>query len=1044
MSRGPLIKPARWPAVAALALRFAAPLSQQAEEILAPTGQVDPDFYATQIGGRAPTEIISAPDIQRTGQQDVLQVLKRMSTSFQGSMNAGQTLNQGGTGESYLGLHNLPSLVLVDGHRLAPSAASQGGRVDLNSIPLSMIERIEILKDGGSSVYGADAAGGVVNIVTKRKFDGVEVSGRFGLAMDQSWATEERGSIMAGAHDAKTYVIAGGDWYHMDPLKASDRPPANYTNGELYDRGVSDAGGTGRTPGRIGGFILAGDSQYLAPSGSGYTDPSFIPGLITPPVFPGLTFNSIAAYEAHAVVAGFPDPLNPGRTLHLAPYANLNINQSPAVTNSPNGALLYLPPYTYAIQEQNRGTAFANVSRDLVGKALQVYGLVFYAHTDSIGQLAPASIGNLFTDGRIGIPANNPFNPFGIPLGVGGYADPSSPNFIPGYQEPNLQTSFTDVGPRRVEHEGDNYHLTGGLRGDLSDTYSYDVSYGYNRDDERTTTRNAIDGRALNAALTPNPVLNDGRTSSLLDPNTGLYVPIYNPFALGGVGANSPLTLNAIRTTLSDTGLTELHSIDGKFSGAPWLLPAGWAQFSVGAQFIRESLSLNYNELTREGLSPGQNQANPTPEISRQHWAAFAEVQVPICSDWAYVPGFHSLDLTASGRYESFDPGGSAAEPKIGLKWQPVNSKVTFRGTFSGGFLAPSLYELQGAPYAQTPIVVLPDTIDPTQLRATQERVFYTSNPTLAGADTRTVTAGVVLAPKNGSGFTLTADYYHTTATDLPYSPNYNTVLAGLNQASAAALAHNDPTLLSGYRWYSSYAQPNGLRLSPGDQITHGNYGTLTLPTLTGAAERLDGIDATLRYIFNTDHDGSFDIFVNGNFLIDYDYRPGPSYPFGVTEALQYYNFRGQYTDPNYLPYGQGNLPEWTISPGLTWMFRSFSYTITARYLPGLEDPGNNHPIGQLATASQSNLATIDPVTGTTPGASFSIPDYYSVDMQVAFLFRSSTRHKWYDNMKLTLGCNNVTDRLAPLISGSSEDHTDKATYDLLGRFLYIEIGKKF
>lgn len=109
--------------------------------------------------GPAPVEVVSAEDIKETGALDVLSALQKISTAFAGNGNIGQTLNNGGHGEANVALRNLPTLVLLDGRRLANSALSNGQAVDLNTLPLSMIERIEVLKDGASTIYGSDANG---------------------------------------------------------------------------------------------------------------------------------------------------------------------------------------------------------------------------------------------------------------------------------------------------------------------------------------------------------------------------------------------------------------------------------------------------------------------------------------------------------------------------------------------------------------------------------------------------------------------------------------------------------------------------------------------------------------------------------------------------------------------------------------------------------------------------------------------------------------------------------------------------------------------
>src|SRR6266481_9109392 len=100
--------------------------------------------------GPAPVQTIGAAEIQRIGSQDVLDLVKKVTTVFSGNGNVGQTVNNGGFGEANILIHNLTTLVMLNGRRLGKSAFSNGGVVDLNTIPISMIDKIEILKDGAS------------------------------------------------------------------------------------------------------------------------------------------------------------------------------------------------------------------------------------------------------------------------------------------------------------------------------------------------------------------------------------------------------------------------------------------------------------------------------------------------------------------------------------------------------------------------------------------------------------------------------------------------------------------------------------------------------------------------------------------------------------------------------------------------------------------------------------------------------------------------------------------------------------------------------
>src|SRR2546425_3776337 len=136
--------------------------------------------------GPAPVQTITAAQIEKVGAQDVLDLVKKVSTVFGGNVNVGQTVNNGGFGEANVAIRNLPTLVMLNSRRLGKSAFSNGQFVDVNTIPLAMIDRIEILKDGASALYGSEAVGGVVNIITKKDYNGTEIKGRYCWAAGKS------------------------------------------------------------------------------------------------------------------------------------------------------------------------------------------------------------------------------------------------------------------------------------------------------------------------------------------------------------------------------------------------------------------------------------------------------------------------------------------------------------------------------------------------------------------------------------------------------------------------------------------------------------------------------------------------------------------------------------------------------------------------------------------------------------------------------------------------------------------------------------------
>ena len=239
--------------------------------------------------GAAPIETVTAADIEKTGAQDVLTLLQKVSPIFSGSGNIGLGANnvvifngQQAAGESYIAIRNLPSLVLLDGRRLAGSALSAGQGVDLNTIPLGAIERIEVLKDGASALYGSDAIGGVINIILKKNWSGAEITGRVGFPTRQSSndVLERRASVVAGTTTDTTSFLMGASYYFMDPLLAKDRFVASTSILDLADRGIAPP--TYFSPSYPGRVQQGSTSYILAGSPIAAGAPGYNPAITRP------------------------------------------------------------------------------------------------------------------------------------------------------------------------------------------------------------------------------------------------------------------------------------------------------------------------------------------------------------------------------------------------------------------------------------------------------------------------------------------------------------------------------------------------------------------------------------------------------------------------------------------------------------------------------------------------------------------------------------------------------------------------------------------
>ena len=226
-----------------LALTLAAVLGLQpaaAQQAPAsPTDQVQEVIITgsriAQTGAQAaqPLSIITSADIERTGLASVGELLSQLTTSgsalntkFNSSGNFGYPPDGGGigAGSAQVDLRNLDAkrtLVLVDGLRWVNESSASGvsGSADLNTIPISIIDHIEVLEDGASSIYGSDAIAGVVNIITKKKFDGVEVSGYVGDYSKGGRITQ--GSLTAGGNSGKFGGVFNASYYKQEAISSS-------------------------------------------------------------------------------------------------------------------------------------------------------------------------------------------------------------------------------------------------------------------------------------------------------------------------------------------------------------------------------------------------------------------------------------------------------------------------------------------------------------------------------------------------------------------------------------------------------------------------------------------------------------------------------------------------------------------------------------------------------------------------------------------------------------------------------------------------------
>lgn len=329
------------------------------------TGSLIPTFETITA---APVDVYTAATIEKAGVSDIQQLVK-IFPAISGNASFGDSRGNGGDGSAAVGLRNIPggTLVLINGRRIAPNQLVGSGNVDINAIPLAAIERIEVLKDGASALYGADAVAGVVNIIFKKNFSGTEMNARYGNTTDTD-VGEQTYSFVTGTTTDKASLLIGASYYQNNALFSDDRKVSRVDihNANDFAFGTS---GTGN-PGRIGQGTLGSAGQGV-----------FYDGL------PGTTPTSPLQYR------DFNSATDRFVFSHFTPS--------------------YVPTQKWYI--------FGNGNHKLLDSdALEFFAETSYSRTERQNQFAPSPLvtagGLSSAPGDFTIPASNPYNVFGVPI----------------------------------------------------------------------------------------------------------------------------------------------------------------------------------------------------------------------------------------------------------------------------------------------------------------------------------------------------------------------------------------------------------------------------------------------------------------------------------------------------------------------------------------------------------------------------------------------------------------------------------------------------
>jgi len=380
---------------------------------------------SSDVQGQAPVLTIDRAELERAGITSVGEILQQLpsagsalNSKFNSSGNFGYPADAGGigAGSAQVDLRNLGAkrvLVLVDGLRWVNESSASGVStvVDLNTIPLSIIERVEVLEDGASALYGSDAIAGVVNIITRRDFDGAETNLYLG-GYDEGDGQTKRADISVGGRGERFSMFVSASYNDQDEIEASDREQSQFP-----------VPGTGLTRG-----------SSATPQGRViFTDPR--------------TGRSVNMTLNDGTATPFYDPANP--TGGASTYHPFTVNDR-----------FNFAPYNYILTPSERKGLFAQFRYELSSNT-QWYFKGLYNTRESLNRAAPepiflgAEAGTGGLGDTVSISALNPYNPFGIDL-------------IAGQNFDVLTRRPLEGGPRRYRQSVDTYYFATGFDGNFS------------------------------------------------------------------------------------------------------------------------------------------------------------------------------------------------------------------------------------------------------------------------------------------------------------------------------------------------------------------------------------------------------------------------------------------------------------------------------------------------------------------------------------------------------------------------------------------------
>lgn len=929
----------------------------------------------------SPVSVISGEEITLR-QPNSAEELIRELPSVRPSLGAG--VNNGGNGSATVdlrGLGNNRTLVILDGRRVTPFGLD--GVVNLNVIPVGLVERVDVVTGGASSVYGADAVAGVVNFITKRDFSGVSLSSNYRIS-EQGDATQTRTDLLLGTNlgDGRGNVVLGLSYSKRDALKAVDREfsavPISSTTGQASTSTLT-------VPSLFRSSLASASNPNGLPT-NGY-------GAIFDP-----DTGSFRAATAEDVAT-----TNEGNYL-LTPLKSINA---------------YAAGH-YEVVDGIEIYASAMFSKNETRLALNSTGTFSNSYALSLNNpyLPDTARAQLCAANRI---STTDCDAAAAAVGGPGTA---------GYRQITVTPSrrFSEYGYRYNTNDSTLFQLQGGVRGNISSTIKFDVTAQYGETSQNQLRENwGSNSRVAQALL----AYTDASGNAVCQDTSNGCVPL-NLF--GDLGSITPEMLEFVGLDSMVRRLVKLTMVTGSISGDLFGVTSPLASnpvaFAIGAEYRDTSARATPDAAAQiQGEVLGTGARTPPDYGSYDVKEVFGELVVPLIEDRLVK----SATVEAGIRYSDYSTTGSNVTWKVGGSIEPVTGFKT-RAMYQVAVRSPNIQELY-----QSPVRAIGSlTVDPcggvtpsapetlclatgapadsygaiSQPSSGQITLSTQGNPNLDVETAKTWTVGAVFTPVFLPGFSATVDWFRIRIDDLISAPTQSDIINGCYSTSLnpsqtpnafCELIERDPVTGSLYTGVNA----------AGVILSSSNLGRMG----TG------GIDWSMRYGLDLanilpGNPGRFTLNMSGTWL---DHFWTQATPNTITRECA-----GRYST------GCTNArPKWKWNVRGTYETGPFSVSLLWTHLSGV----NYEPIGPAA----GEVALTTPQAGSTAStynalyADFRRIDAYDYfDLNLGFDVS--------ENMSFSLLVENLFDKQPPLLGSGvagtafNNGNTMPTTYDPIGR----------